>query len=429
MAGNKTRLIASGVIAGLALLAIVALVLVVSGRQGEAGVADIAACQELRQSDARPLINCVSAAVNSRLKQDPNPSRVLPAVDRQVAKLGDEAKANCHVAMHLVGSRFAKEKQVTLTNMQRYLPASDSTNCSAGFTHGMISVMGVNPVKARQMAQSICSKEPSRARQFACVHGIGHGLRRYMGDPKQALKLCRELRSKSAASDCGQGVYHDFFLAAPAIQQTEKLNQPQGDSEVKIADLVGPVEARGRSNELDRLCLDQPRDFLRECWYRLASGPGVPVPVETAQDITFACGGLSGEQKRGCVAGIAATRIPPERLVKVCSRLPRQDQVGQCIDGINLISVGWDPAGGKSHLKYHREDIPKIVADCATYISNPQVQRSCIRRVAQFSFRSVPAKTDLKGAETACRKLSGALREVCRDEVAKSYQESFRIKV
>lgn len=423
---GQTKKLLLGVIAGIICLGgLLAGVALISDKPKADQGTDLRACED-DYPDVRTQVQCVSSVVTRRLRQDPNPAKILPEVDRQVDAMSIDQQDNCHVAMHLVGSQFAKERKVTLATMQQYLPASDSTNCSAGFTHGMISVMGVNPIKAREMAEGVCQKEPTRSRQFACIHGVGHGLRRYLGDPSEALKFCRTLRSESAASDCGQGVYHDLFLAAPAAKN---LKRPLKDKAVTMGDLLGSAKPRNKSTALDRLCLDQPKDFLRECWYRLAAGPGIPLPVERAREVSYACGGLPGYQRKACITGLAISRITPDKLVPACAPLDKQSEVEACVDGINLISVGWTPPDEKSPQQYRRENVPIILSQCQSLIRSAKVRRNCIVRTAQFSFRTVSVGVTPAEARSICRNLEQQAQQICVQTVDKTYRDTFRIKV
>jgi hypothetical protein len=373
-----------------------------------------------RQTDDRELISCIAKVVTAQLKEDPNPASLIPKFDREVSRRGGQWPNDCHPAMHLTGSDWAKSHHVTLINLQEYLPRSNSNNCSAGFAHGMISVLGLNPAKAVAMMKSVCAKTESRAIQFACIHGIGHGLRRTMGSPSVALKGCAALPA-AAVSDCAQGIYHDFFMA---VLEAPDVNKPLGTNKVVLKDLIGKNKIRKESSKLDQFCLTQPKQFLKECWYRLAAGPGLTVNVSSASDISFTCGGLSEPQHGACITGLSTARLPPKKIVAACRGLIEtsvQDSV-RCISGLDLLSVGWS-APAKGPARYHDEDVPGIIKECLS-MKSAAPQKACIKYTALFSLRTIPDNATEAKALSVCRELQGSPLMQCQSVLRKALKDT-----
>ena len=435
---NKAMLLGRKLLYIGALLLICALpaaFLLKGGQDKSPPAANLALCKKLpASSDLKPMINCIVASAEAEIIRSGGAATALPKIERQSEQLGGAVREGCHIAMHLVGSRLVKREKVTLATMQNYLPQSDATNCSGGFTHGMISVMGVTPGKSRQIATSVCANEPTRARKFTCIHGIGHGLRRYLGSPSTANRYCSKLGSRSVASDCAQGVYHDFFLAAPNAANRQELSRPKLAKPVTMAELIGkPIVGRQQSSPIDRMCMDQPTRFLRECWYRLLVGPGIPMNISGPKDILYACGGLPNKQQEACTAALATGRTIPDQLVKICSPIARKSQrLGSaCVDGIDLLSVGWKVSNQPEDAKtfnYWKEKIPLILSDCQRLMPSGPAQDNCVKKVAQFSFRTIPVGISLRKAQTPCFALSQRLAGICRSAVRVSFGETLNLK-
>lgn len=396
-------------------------------------VTSIADCGSIpADKNLKPLLDCMVKTAETEIdRAGGDTTAAIKRIESQ-SRQSRIVDSNCHVAMHLVGSRLVNRERITLATLQEHLPQSDATNCAGGLTHGMISVMGVTPGKARQMAISICAKEQTRARQFGCVHGIGHGLRRYLGTPQKANAVCKTLGSKTVASDCAQGVYHDFFLAAPSAESQKELLRPRRGA-VTIKELVGPPPGapRDKSNSIDRLCLDQPEEFLKECWYRLVVGPGVPVPVSSPQDILYACGGLPDKQKQACIAAIATGRTQTEQLVERCAPIAQRSQElgAACMGGIDLLSVGRKESGRLEEVGgfgFWRRQVPQIIKGCQERMPQGEAMDACIKQTAGMSVRIVPVDISKSQALSVCQDLKPDPEALCRSAVSRSLRNTLQ---
>lgn len=172
--------------------------------------------------------------------------------------------------MHTVAREYVARHHVTLAKLMDYLPRSNDPACAAGFAHGLVT--GVAPQIERAggaSAAAVCGKSSSRMQCYSCIHGFGHA---FMRLNKDKLVMCRALGS-SAAQDCDQGAYHDYWFAAKGLDDAP--SQPA----------LSPRE----------LCAAQPREFVRPCGYRaFIESPTRVAPVNAPAGIDALCDGLSG---------------------------------------------------------------------------------------------------------------------------------------
>ena len=167
--------------------------------------------------------------------------------------------------MHVVGRMYARRHHVTLANLQRNLPRSNDPGCSAGFGMGLVMALGGEIGRlGPDGALKICERAPTRFRSYTCIHSLGHAyMRLYHSQLGFALKACRTLPA-TAAPDCAQGAYHDYWFSAVGRDGTKRqrggaangtVTMRQADSRFRQAVLVpllprAPAEAsaheRGR---------------------------------------------------------------------------------------------------------------------------------------------------------------------------------------
>jgi hypothetical protein len=252
---------------------------------------------------------------------------VEPADDPRpvVQRIADAAWAdpqfllsNCHGLMHTVGREYAAAHDVTLERIVDYLPRTNDPGCPAGFAHGLISGIAPQIDVSRPEAQAgVCRREPTRYRRYSCVHGFGHAFMRIANervDP--ALELCRGLGAD--ASDCAQGVYHDYWFSVIGFDDTRSAR-------------ADPVR------DPRELCARQPAEFVRPCWYRafVDTRPS-GFQMTSAEDIDGLCDGLGGVQRDGCVtAGSVIGPPDPADQLALCAGFRSVDAVS-CIHGVKV---------------------------------------------------------------------------------------------
>ena len=207
---------------------------------------DLASCRDLEGEDAR---GCFAQRFLSVLdgRDDPRPG--VQAISDLAWDEGGFLLTNCHVIMHTVGRRYARDGGVTLANLMEHLPLSNDPGCSAGFAHGLVTGVApdLDPSHPAESA-SVCADADTRWQRYSCVHGFGHAFMRLYADQlKPALELCVELGADTAP-DCAQGAYHDYWLAVIGADDTTLRGRPVTDPR--------------------RLCGAQPEAFVRPCWYR-----------------------------------------------------------------------------------------------------------------------------------------------------------------
>ncbi len=168
-------------------------------------------------TDVRPLTakgRCYAKALLAAVEASGDPAREVPRLDAQTRAAGGFVAAACHVLMHSVGRTYTRRHRVTLATLQRYLPRSNDSGCSAGFGHGLIMALGPQIMRAGpEGALKTCLQLATRVRQYTCVHGLGHAyMRMFSDDLKYALPRFRAL-GPAAAPDCAQGAFHDYWIS------------------------------------------------------------------------------------------------------------------------------------------------------------------------------------------------------------------------
>jgi hypothetical protein len=165
-------------------------------------------------------------------------------------------------------------------------------------------------------AVRICSRAPTRFREYTCVHSLGHAyMRLYHSQLGFALKACRTLPA-DAAPDCAQGAYHDYWFSAVGRDGTKRQ--------------------RGRALSARSLCALQTSGFVRPCWFRyFLELPPKRLPANAA-GIRKLCHGLAGVQRVGCVAAASLiTSADPFKQMGICARMRGAD-ISSCLYGISV---------------------------------------------------------------------------------------------
>jgi hypothetical protein len=251
-----------------------------------------------------------------------DPARELPRIDRRARAAGTSLEGMCHVLMHEVGRRYAREHHVTLENLQRYVPQSNDPGCSAGFGMGLVMALGPELIRTQgRSAVATCERLATRYRSYTCLHSLGHALMRgYHEALPLAVASCRKLGPR-VAPDCAQGAFHDYWIA------------------LRGADDTTPLKRGARSART--LCA-RYANFARGCWYRFFVEDPLGPAIASAADIERVCHGLRGVQRSGCVA--AASLVLPDGPLQqhaVCARLDATDAVS-CLRGVHVQDVPED---------------------------------------------------------------------------------------
>jgi hypothetical protein len=260
---------------------------------------------------------CYIRRLLTEIEKSHDPADELPRIDRRVRQAGGYVQSNCHMMMHVVGRMYARRNHVTLANLQRNLPRSNDPGCSAGFGMGLVMALGgeigrLGPDGALQ----ICRRAPTRFRSYTCIHSLGHAyMRLYHSQLGFALKACRTLPA-TAAPDCAQGAYHDYWFSAVGRDGTKRQ--------------------RGGAATARSLCGRQIHDFVRPCWFRyFLELPPKRLPTNAA-GVRALCRGLAGIQRVGCISAASLiTSADPFRQMSICARLRGADTVS-CLYGISV---------------------------------------------------------------------------------------------
>jgi hypothetical protein len=139
-----------------------------------------------------------------------------------------------------------------------------------------------------------------------------------------ALPYCRKL-GPTAAPDCAQGAFHDYWISRGGRDGTKK--DPKASSSPRV------------------VCGRQPADFVMPCWYRVYIEQPPPSRVSSAADIRSLCRGLEGVQRSGCVAGasLSGATSDPFQLALLCRTLPGSDIVS-CLRSVPVEQIVGRPS-------------------------------------------------------------------------------------
>lgn len=271
------------------------------------------------KSEPQRQVGCYVRRFLAIVERSGNPALELPRIDRKVHERGGFLEAACHSVMHSVGRTWARRHHLTLENLYRYVPRSNDPGCSAGFGMGLVMHLGTALVIEPRKVLRVCTRLPTRFREYTCVHGSGHALMRgYHGVLKSAVSACRMLGARNAP-DCAQGAFHDYWIA---------LSGGDGTTRLQNAD-TSPRTVCG------------PASYVRACWYRFFWERMPDVRVYRPADITRLCTGLGGIQRAGCVAGaslsMSRTREPADH-ARTCGLLDGADALS-CVRGVVVPAV------------------------------------------------------------------------------------------
>jgi hypothetical protein len=270
-------------------------------------------CVELPDA---PKTRCYVRGLLREVERSGNPAQGVPAIDEEVHDVGGFLEAACHALMHEVGRTWAKRHGVTLQTLTRYVPRSNDPGCSAGFGMGMAMYLGPELVVDPRKVLATCSEQPTRFREYTCVHGLGHafmrGFHSYLPD---AVTACNKL-GEVAAPDCSQGAFHDYWISLGGGDGTERPENVDTDPE----SLCGAYT------------------YKRPCWFRYFWEREPSARVYEARDLLDLCDGREGMQRAGCMSGasllVSRERDPVDH-ARVCNGLQGSDTY-DCLRGVNV---------------------------------------------------------------------------------------------
>jgi hypothetical protein len=265
---------------------------------------------------------CYIRGLLAHVEKAGNPATELPKIDKIVRTSGGPLAANCHIYMHEVGRTWARRHDVTLETLFKYVPKSNDPGCSAGFGMGMVMHLGTKLVLEPKSVLPICSKLPTRFREYTCVHGSGHAfMRGYHGQLASAVVACKSLGSRFAP-DCAQGAFHDYWISLSGGDGTKR-----------------PAKADTNPRSL---CGGYA--YPRPCWYRFFWERRQAAVVDDERDVRMLCKGVRGEQRAGCIGGASLLLVrafEPVDHARICGRLKGNDALN-CLRGVNVPALAGD---------------------------------------------------------------------------------------
>ena len=340
---------------------------------------NLAPCRELLDHASR---ECLTRAFRDVVGDRDDPRPAVAAIETAVRAEGGFVLASCHGVMHTVGRTYALDSDLTLSDLQDVLPRSNDPGCSAGFAHGLVTGVApaLDPRRPRDAA-AVCADAGTRYQRYSCVHGLGHAFMRIHGDRlAPALGLCRALGPRSAP-DCAQGAYHDHWFAALGADG---------------ASLPEAAETDPR-----RLCVAQPEEFVRPCWYRaFVENRPEGLVVDSPEHLDVLCEGLAGLQREACITGAAVIGpADPAVQLRLCAAFALAAEATSCIRGTKVQNLL-----GASTVSFVR-----LLGGCERF--NGAARGACY----QWLGKTVAVLTDGAFERDGCPRLGAAdARQLCR---------------
>jgi hypothetical protein len=324
---------------------------------------------------------CYARAFAALVAGQDDPRPAVAAIAGSAWSEGGYLLTNCHGIMHTVGRTYARERGVTLATLMDYLPRSNDPGCTAGFAHGLVT--GVAPdidPRRRSQAATVCRNAGTRYQRYSCTHGFGHAFMRIHDERlAPALGLCRKLGS-SAAADCAQGAYHDYWFAVI------------GADDAKL-----PEEAVTDPREL---CGAQPGIFVRPCWYRaFVDNRPEGFQVRAPGDLDTLCAGLDGLQREACMTAASVIGPPdPAVQLQLCAGLDDPADAESCVRGTKVQNL----------LDYPTEAFVDLIGRC-------ELVRAARGACYRWLGKTLAVLTDGEFERAGCPRLQAApARRQCR---------------
>jgi hypothetical protein len=358
---------------GFLLLAVTGVLVLPASAGSAAGKPWLWQCAQIHNLE--PQYRCYVRLLRNDVEASRDPAGELPRIDRRVFRLGGTVEASCHVLMHQVGREFARDRRLTLADLQRYVPRSNNPNCSAGFGMGLVMYLGPEILRSGgKAAVRTCAQLPTRYRAYTCVHGLGHALlRAYHGDLGHAVRSCRALQQAYAA-DCAQGVFHDYWIS---LRGADGTTQPRGALSPRV------------------LC-DGRLTYVRPCWYRYFLEQPLAPPARDAADLRRSCRGLQSIERFGCISAAALTiSSDPFDQMRVCAQLDGED-ASACVRGVPDQALAGKPARQL-----------RLIRDCS------RLDRRAREGCYEWLGRTLAVVTNGSFRSEGCSKLGRAGRDAC----------------
>jgi hypothetical protein len=360
----------------LAFLA-VALLAAACGLAAEAGASPpkpyLWQCEQIHLETAKT--QCYLRLLYLDVERSGDPARELPRIDRRVRRSNSSLLARCHVLMHAVGRRYAREHRLTLATLQGSVPRSSDPGCSAGFGMGLVMYLGPEIIASGgKSAVRTCLRLPTRYRSYTCIHGLGHAIMRgYHEALAQSITACLRL-GRVAGPDCAQGAFHDYWISLRGADETTRPRHAVTSARV--------------------LCARYPSLAL-QCWYRFFAEQQFGPAFEKPADLRRGCRGLTGRQRAGCIAG-ASLSVPaagPFEQTRICRGLAPVD-ADSCLRGVAVQAFAGKPAKARALIARCAGFAPAARPDCYAWfgrtlnvVTNGRFARSGCRAV-----RPAPAR-------------------------------------
>jgi len=202
--------------------------------------------------------------------------------------------ARCHVIMHTVGQRWARNRGLGLRDLAGALPRSRDDGCASGFAHGLITAMApqIDVTDPQAAVRRGCARIRVTYERLHCVHGFGHAFSRIWNQQvRKAVAMCSRLAGAAEAYNCAHGALMDYWIARAAEKRRP---------------------ARRGPGSIGRVCALGSPSLVQVCWFRATWDLHLDTPgIHTSGGSRKLCTGLEGPARRGCTAAVALLRAQP----------------------------------------------------------------------------------------------------------------------
>ena len=260
---------------------------------------------------------CYVRGLLREVEQVGQPGHGRPGDRREGPRRRGFLEAACHSLMHEVGRTWARQHDLTLEDLYRYVPRSNDPGCSAGFGMGLAMYLGPQLVTDPTQVLATCTALPTRFREYTCVHGLGHAfMRGFHGYLRDAVTACNKL---------GDGL-RPGLLAGCLPRLLDLAGRRRRDRAAR---------AGGRGSRVGVRRVHVQAAVLVPV---LLGARGIEARLRGLRTSSTLCKDEGGMQRAGCVSGasllVSRERDPVDH-ARVCTALQGVDTYN-CLRGVNV---------------------------------------------------------------------------------------------
>jgi hypothetical protein len=255
-----------------------------------------------------------------------------------------ERPQEAHDLAHVVGRiSYQQDRMAGLSLCDE----SFAFGCYHGFMEELIHGEGETGIT---QARKSCEALQPEGRRISCVHGIGHGIMGYTGDPAAGVSRCSEF-APADQEFCQDGVFMEYYAgmspaAQPAAgQRWDFCSTMSENSQVQCVRNV-ILSAVGKSQEdpkqIGSDCFRLSRTDLKDtCVHSLGLAVAMHNMAEPQAVVTF-CGSFPEAERVRCVTAGAREHAFQSRTVEtaqgICQKLAEPGQ-NSCLSAVGEMKV------------------------------------------------------------------------------------------